>query len=222
MQDDPAAIDRRRMVAQIEAQARTLRGVGQCPEIDARILEAMRRVPRDHFVAGITARFAHDDRALPIGHGQTISQPFIVALMTELAAVGPGDVVLEIGTGSGYQTAILAELVGTVYTVELVPELAGEARARLDALGYTNVRFRTGDGNAGWPEHAPYDAVVVTAAASEVPPALRDQLVAGGRLVIPVGREAGGQDLRLITRTDGDFDERSVLAVAFVPLVRTH
>jgi protein-L-isoaspartate(D-aspartate) O-methyltransferase len=142
--------------------------------------------------------------------------------MTELAAVGPDDVVLEIGTGSGYQTAILAELVGTVYTVEVVPELAGEARARLDALGYTNVRFRTGDGNAGWPEHAPYDAVVVTAAAPEVPPALRDQLVAGGRLVIPVGREAGGQDLRLIMRTDGDFDERSVLAVAFVPLVRTH
>jgi protein-L-isoaspartate(D-aspartate) O-methyltransferase len=221
VQDDPAAIDRRRMVAQIQAQARALSSVEQCPDIDAPILEVMRRVPRDRFVSETTARFAHDDCALPIGHGQTISQPFIVALMTELASVGPDDVVLEIGTGSGYQTAILAELAGTVYTVELVPELASEARARLDALGYTNVHFRTGDGNAGWPEHAPYDAVVVTAAAAEIPPALLDQLVSGGRLVIPVGRKAGGQGLRLLTRTDGDFDEHSVLAVAFVPLVRT-
>ena len=221
VQDDSAAIDRRRMVAQIQAQARALSSVTQHPGPSEPVLEAMRRVPRERFVPDTSAAFAYDDRALAIGHGQTISQPLIVALMTELASVGPDDVVLEIGTGSGYQTAILAELAKTVYTVEVVPELADEARARLDVIGYTTVHCRTADGNAGWPEHAPYDAIVVTAAAPEVPRALLDQLASGGHLIIPVGRQAGSQALRLITRTDGTFEERTILAVAFVPLVRT-
>jgi protein-L-isoaspartate(D-aspartate) O-methyltransferase len=219
--NDPGAADRRRMVADIQVHARALRSVTGRPQIAQAVLDAMQRVSRDRFVPQNIVPFAYQDRALTIGHGQTISQPFIVALMTELAAVGPHDVVLEIGTGSGYQTAILAELAQTVYSIELIPELADQARHRLDAAGYTNVHTCTGDGYAGWGKDAPYDAIVVTAAVPDIPPALIEQLARGGRLVIPIGREHASQNLVLVNRDDaGRLDQRDVLAVTFVPLVR--
>ena len=221
MQNDPGAADRRRLVADIQVQARALRSVTGRPQLAQAVLDAMQRVSRDRYVPQKIAPFAYQDRALAIGYGQTISQPFIVALMTDLAAVGPHAIVLEIGTGSGYQTAVLAELAQTVYSIELIPELAHQARRRLAAAGYTNVHTRTGDGYAGWAEDAPYDAIVVTAAVPDIPSALIEQLARGGRLVIPIGREDAPQDLVLVTRDDaGRLDQRDVLAVAFVPLVR--
>jgi len=166
-----------------------------------------------------SVRAAYDNRPLPIGHGQTISQPFIVALMTELLDLAPGDSVLEIGTGSGYQAAVLAELAGTVCSIEVIPELASDAAKALAGEGYTNVILRTGDGGLGWPERAPFDAIIVTAAAPEIPPALVEQLRAGGRMMIPVGPRHGDQELVLLTRNAaGDVMQRSVLPVAFVPL----
>ena len=185
---------------------------------DERVLEAMRRVPRHRFVPFDLRDMAYADTPLEIGFGQTISQPYIVAYMTEVAHVGPGDRVLEIGTGSGYQAAILAELAGEVRTIEIVPELAGRARAILDSLGYANVRSRTGDGYGGWREHAPYDAILVTAAPDHVPPALVEQLAVNGRMVIPVGR--GDQEMRVITRTPAGVVEQVTIPVRFVPLVR--
>ena len=162
---------------------------------------------------------AYRDRALPIGAGQTISQPSLVAFMTDLAAVEPTDRVLEVGTGSGYQTAILAELAARVFSVEFLAELADEAAGRIARLGYTNVEIKTGDGRAGWPERAPFDAIVVAAAAQRIPEALTEQLVPGGRLVIPV-KTKRGQELRFVTKgNDGVLSVRSVLPVMFVPLV---
>ncbi|MFP4080833.1 MAG: protein-L-isoaspartate(D-aspartate) O-methyltransferase [Ectothiorhodospira sp.] len=181
---------------------------------------ALRRVPRERFVPEALAERAWDNTALPIGHGQTISQPFIVALMTDLLALDKDSRVLEVGTGCGYQTAVLAELAARVHTIEVVPELARAARERLEALGYTRVQTRVGDGRAGWPEAAPFDAIIVTAAAPGIPPALTEQLRPGGRLVLPLDSGWQAQDLVVAMRTpDGGLQRRKVLGVRFVPLV---
>lgn len=184
-------------------------------------MQAMATVPRHCFVPPEQCEWAYADRPLPIGRGQTISQPFIVALMTELLQPDPRAAVLEIGTGSGYQTAVLAGLVRQVYSIERIPELAAAAERRLRELGYTNVEIRADDGGRGWEEWAPFDAIMVTAAAATVPPALVRQLKPGGRLVIPVGEPHRSQDLRVITKDErGGVETRSVLPVVFVPLVR--
>jgi protein-L-isoaspartate(D-aspartate) O-methyltransferase len=184
-----------------------------------RVLEALGRVARHSLVPSGQESQAYANRPLPIGHGQTISQPFIVALMSDLLAVQPGDSVLEIGTGSGYQTAVLAELGAMVYTVEIIESLARQAHERLAELGYGDVAARIADGYAGWPEHASFDSIIVTAAAPEVPDALKQQLKTGGRLVIPVGAQQGAQTLYLIEKQpDGTFHRRAILAVRFVPL----
>ena len=188
-------------------------------ELDPKVREAIAKVPRERFVPPELAAHAYDNRPLPIGHGQTISQPLIVAVMTDVLRLRPSSRVLEVGTGSGYQTAILAELAGEVVTVEVVEALAAEARARLEALGYRNIAFRTGDGAAGWAEAAPFDAILVTAAAPSIPPALLEQLRAGGRLVIPLGRDPLSQELVLVEKdAAGRSHQRSLFPVAFVPL----
>ncbi len=184
---------------------------------DPAVLRAMRVVPRHEFVPSRVRADAHDDRPLPIGHGQTISQPYIVALMTELAAVKPGDRVLEIGTGSGYQAAVLAELGAQLYSIEIVEPLARSATETLRRLGYGRVEVHHGDGYRGWPDAAPFDAIVVTAAPPEVPPALLAQLAPGGRLVIPVG--TAEQELRLLVRTPSGIETRRSVPVRFVPMV---
>ncbi|MDX1577895.1 MAG: protein-L-isoaspartate(D-aspartate) O-methyltransferase [Gemmatimonadota bacterium] len=184
---------------------------------DPAVLDAMRTVPRHRFVSDAPPEAAYLDRPLPIGHGQTISQPYIVAFMAEAADLDAGDRVLEIGTGSGYGAAVLAELAGEVFTIEIVPELAERARAALAAAGYEDVRVRTGNGWLGWPEHAPYDAIVVTAAPDEVPEALEEQLAVGGKLVIPVG--GWRQNLRVLRKTDDGLVEEAALPVRFVPMV---
>ncbi len=209
---DPFAEARERMVReQIEA-----RGVR-----DPAVLAAMRAVPRHKFVPERYLDQAYADHPLPIGYGQTISQPYIVALMTEALKVKPGDKVLEIGTGSGYQAAVLAEMGVEVYTVEIIPELARSAEERLRELGYTNVRALNADGYNGWPEHAPYDAIIVTAAPDHLPQPLVEQLKPGGRLVIPIGPSGSVQTLWLfVKREDGELDAFNMGAVRFVPLVR--
>jgi len=184
---------------------------------DPRVLAAMDKVCRHCFVTGDMVTRSYEDYPLPIAGGQTISQPYIVALMSELLELKGGEKVLEIGTGSGYQSAVLAELAAEVRTVELLPELAAAAREKLAGLGYKNIDFRVGDGAAGWPEEAPFDAIVVTCAAREVPPALGGQLKEGGRLVIPVGE--GSQDLRLVRKTAAGLETTSICSVRFVPLV---
>lgn len=184
------------------------------------MLDALERVPREQFVPDYESDSAYANVPLPIGHRQTISQPYIVALMTDLLDPEPDDVILEIGTGSGYQAAVLAGLVARVYSVEVIPELAQAAGRRLAELGYHNVETRTGDGNLGWPEHAPYDGIIVTAGATEVPPALLEQLKPGAPLVIPVRADGYGQVLQRITRDrDGQVHVQDLLPVAFVPLV---
>jgi protein-L-isoaspartate(D-aspartate) O-methyltransferase len=202
------ADERDRMVRE-QIQARGIR--------DPRVLAAMRTVPRHEFMPESVRDRAYFDGALPIGLGQTISQPYIVALMTELGAIGPDAKVLEVGTGSGYQAAVLAELAGEVYTVEIVPELAARAAETLERLGYTNLHTRTGDGWRGWPEAAPFDAILVTAAPDRVPPALLEQLAPGGRLVIPVG-DRGVQDLEVHRRTAEGIEVETVAPVLFVPM----
>ncbi|MBN2217102.1 MAG: protein-L-isoaspartate(D-aspartate) O-methyltransferase [Pirellulales bacterium] len=184
---------------------------------DPRVLEVMGRVPRERFVPEDLAGQAYRDGPLPIGHGQTISQPYIVALMTQLVEPKPTGRALDVGTGSGYQAAVLAELCKEVYSIEIVEPLAASARRRLDQLGYANVTVRHGDGYRGWKEHAPFDAIVVAAAADHVPQALVDQLAPGGRLVIPVGRFF--QELLLIEKMpDGSTERRKIAPVAFVPM----
>ncbi|MFH1799754.1 MAG: protein-L-isoaspartate(D-aspartate) O-methyltransferase [Candidatus Omnitrophota bacterium] len=183
---------------------------------DERTLNAMRKVPRHLFVPASLRSAAYLDQPLPIGRGQTISQPFIVAYMTEKALVGPEDRVLEIGTGSGYQAAILGELAKEVYSMEIIRELADEATGKLKQLGYKNVKVKRGDGYQGWPEHAPFDVIMVTAAPLEVPEALLEQLKVGGRMVLPVG--GSFQELIRITRTDTGFERESLIAVIFVPM----
>jgi protein-L-isoaspartate(D-aspartate) O-methyltransferase len=187
---------------------------------DQSTLIAMRKVPRHLFVPASLVREAYSDRPLPIGYSQTISQPFIVAYMTELSRPAKGKIALEIGTGSGYQAAILAEIVDTVYTIEIVPELAKEAAVRLKILGYQNVVTKYGDGYKGWPEHAPFDIIIVTAAADHIPQPLKDQLADGGRLVMPVGNPATVQELILLTKRKGKITEQRLEQVLFVPLKR--
>ena len=187
---------------------------------DQATLQAMRRVPRHLFVPASLESEAYSDRPLPIGYNQTISQPLIVAHMTELARPAKGKKALEIGTGSGYQAAVLAEIVDTVYTIEIVPELAKESAARLKILGYKNIVVRHGDGYKGWPEHAPFDIILVTAAADHIPQPLKDQLAEGGRLVMPVGDPATVQQLILLTKRKGKITEQRLEPVRFVPLKR--
>ncbi len=185
---------------------------------DERVLDALTRVPRDRFIPEALRNDAHGDYPVPIGHGQTISQPYIVAYMTEALRVEPRHRVLEIGTGCGYQTAVLAELAAEVFSVERIPELAARARETLDGLGYTNVQIRAGDGYEGWPEHAPYDRVLGAAAADAIPPALVDQLVDGGILVLPVG--TFHQELRVIQKSGGRTEVLATLPVRFVPMIK--
>ena len=189
--------------------------------LDPRVAAAFAAVPREEFVPAELAEFAYENRPLPIGQGQTISQPYIVAVMTDLLHPEASHRVLEVGTGCGYQAAVLARLVAQVYTIETVGELAKDAAARLKRMGIDNVAVRHGDGRMGWPQHAPYDGIIVTAAAREVPPALIQQLAVGGRLAIPLGEPGGDQELVVIRKeADGTLDRRSVLPVAFVPLVK--
>jgi protein-L-isoaspartate(D-aspartate) O-methyltransferase len=185
---------------------------------DARVLDAMKRVPRHAFVPFDWQEQAYTDRPLPIGHEQTISQPYIVALMTELAEPERDDRALDVGTGSGYQAAILAELVDQVYSIEIVPELAEEAKDRLHDQGYENISFRIGDGFQGWPEAAPFDLIILAAAAAEVPPALIDQLAPGGRMVLPVGDRFGQKLLMIKKDSRGEIERRVVAPVSFVPM----
>ena len=189
--------------------------------IDQVVLDAMGDIPRHEFVPEEVEPYAYQDRPLPIGYGQTISQPFIVALMTDLLDVEPGDTVLEIGTGSGYQAAVLSPLVERVYTIEIVPELGQRAGRTLEELGFDNVETRIADGYYGWPEEAPFDAIVVTAAASHIPPPLVDQLATGGRMVIPIGGAFSAQQLMLVEKqSDGSVTTRQLLPVQFVPFTR--
>ena len=210
---------RQALIDEIAAEAAATAEYTGRAAFDARVMAAIAKVPRHEFVPAAEERHAYINNALPIGHGQTISQPYIVALMTDLLNPRPTHCVLEIGTGSGYQAAVLSELVRQVYSIEVIPELAAEAGERLLRLGYRNVSVKAGDGNAGWPEHAPYDGIIVTAAAAKVPQTLLAQLRNGGRMIIPVGAN-GSQELVLIEKSaSGAISERSVLPVAFVPLV---
>jgi len=183
---------------------------------DKRVIEAMRKVRRHEFVPEEYRHLAYSDQPLPIGYEQTISQPYIVALMTELLNLKGNEKVLEIGTGSGYQAAILAELTKEVYTIEILEPLAISAKNRLKKLGYENVKVRCGDGYKGWPEHAPFDGIIVTCAPEHIPDPLVEQLKVGGRMVIPVGKYL--QELVLITKTEHGIEKRSVAPVAFVPM----
>jgi len=211
--------ERNRLLQEIRADAWDTRDYTGHTAFDQRVMDALHGVPRHEFVDPGSLHRAYANHPLPIGYGQTISQPYIVALMTDLIRPEPDDVVLEIGTGSGYQAAVLSRLVKYIYSVEIVAELAREAGARLRRLGYDNVEVRSGNGRLGWSQHAPYDAILVTAAASRIPPALVAQLKPGARLVIPVGPPHDAQELIVIEkRMDGGVDERPVLPVAFVPL----
>ena len=210
------------MVAEVELYAR-LTGDTLDEAVDERVLSALGIVERHEFVPDQQKRFAYENRPLSIGHGQTISQPYIVALMTDLVEPDKDDVVLEVGTGSGYQAAILSGLVKQIYSIEIVPPLAHQAEARLERLGYDNVTTRLGDGYYGWEEHAPFDSIVVTAAASHVPPPLVKQLRPGGRMVIPVGGRFMTQQLLLIEKTEqGEVMSWQIAAVRFVPLTGEH
>jgi protein-L-isoaspartate(D-aspartate) O-methyltransferase len=185
---------------------------------DKAVLEVMRKVERHRFVPILLQYLAYEDNPLPIGEGQTISQPYIVALMTELLQLKGNDKVLEIGTGSGYQAAILAELAKEVYSIEILPALARRAEQLLREMGYKNIKVKCGDGYLGWPEFAPFDAIIVTCAPDAIPEALIDQLAEGGRLVIPVGEFY--QELKLLVKTKGKVEEKSIIPVSFVPMIK--
>jgi protein-L-isoaspartate(D-aspartate) O-methyltransferase len=211
-----------RMLDDIRSEVAYTRHMIGKDALDARVMAAMAQVPRDEFVPDEMKPAAFDNGPLPIGHGQTISQPYIVALMTDLLEVQPEHRVLEIGTGSGYQTAVLSRLCDTVYSMDLIPALSDAAAARLRRLGHANIQTRAGNGYLGWPEHAPYDGIIVTAAAPHIPTPLIDQLRPGGRLVIPVGLPYSPQQLIVLTKdAQGETHVREVLGVAFVPLVDT-
>jgi protein-L-isoaspartate(D-aspartate) O-methyltransferase len=215
--------EREALLKEIDAMARETGAETGRPVFSAAVMAAMAKVPRHRFVPASYRALAYANRPLPIGQGQTISQPYIVALMTELLDVQPADVVLEIGTGSGYQAAVLAELVNRVYTIEIIESVGRDAAELLRELGYKNIETRIGDGYEGWPEHAPFDAIIVTAAAPRIPPALIGQLKPGGRMVIPVGAEYEVQFLHvLIKRADGSVATQRSLPVRFVPLTRSH
>ena len=202
----------RKNMVEVQIRARGLR--------DEKVLLAMTKVERHLFVPMELRPYAYGDEPLPIGEGQTISQPYIVAYMTEALELKGGERILEVGTGTGYQTAILAEIAGEIYTVEILAALSASAQQRLQELGYRNIHFKVGDGTFGWEEYAPYDAIIVTAAPPSVPRKLQEQLRITGRMVIPVG--AGFQELVLITREKKDFRKKKLLPVRFVPLVSTH
>ncbi|HEV8096402.1 MAG TPA: protein-L-isoaspartate(D-aspartate) O-methyltransferase [Burkholderiales bacterium] len=214
------AAQRARMVAEIDAMYAETRTETGLAAMAPRVRAALGKVERHRLVPADQANLAYRNHPLPIGHSQTISQPYIVALSTDLLAPEPNHVVLEVGTGSGYQAAVLAGLVRQVYTIEIVEALGRTAESRLAALGYKNIEVRIGDGYKGWPEKAPFDGIVVTAAAPRVPQALVDQLKPGGRMVIPVGERWEVQQLLLIVRkADGTVEQKNVLPVRFVPLI---
>ena len=209
-----------RLLREIDAEMEATRRWHGCNGLSPATHEALRQIPRELFVPHALRVSAYENRPLPIGHGQTISQPYIVALMTELLELGPDDTVLEIGTGSGYQAAILAQLVRQVHSIERSPALAEQAEKNLKQLGIGNVAIHLGDGSTGWPEAAPYDGIMVTAAADRLPPALIEQLKPERHLVIPLGQAEWGQELRRITRGENDANEsRHILPVSFVPLI---
>ena len=220
--DADYTIARAAMVDEVDFYATLARDAGE-DALNDEVMQSLGAVERHEFVPARQKLFAYENRPLPIGHGQTISQPYIVALMTDLIEPGHDDVVLEIGTGSGYQAAILAKLVKHVYSIEIIEALAAESAARLARLGYANVTTKLADGYNGWEEHAPYDAIVVTAAASHVPPPLVQQLRPGGRMIIPVGGRFMTQQLLLLEKTaDNEVITRQVAAVRFVPLTGEH
>ncbi len=218
---DRYAAQRARMVTEIAAMARETGGATRRPRFSDAVMTAMGRVPRHRFVPVLYEGSAYENRPLPIGEGQTISQPFVVALMTDVLDPKPGHTVLEVGTGSGYQAAVLAELVAKVYTIEIVEPLGRRAMKLLEQLGYRNVEVRIGDGYNGWPEAAPFDLIVVTAAPAEIPKPLIDQLKPGGRMVIPVSGSDDSQHLLLVEkRADGTVTTKRTLPVRFVPFTR--
>ena len=211
------------MVEEVLADAAATSSYSGRAALSPGVIAAMEKVERHRFVPAALSVVAYLNRPLPIGHGQTISQPFIVVLMTDLMKVKAGDRVLEIGTGSGYQAAVLAEIAGSVYSIEIIEPLGKEAGERLQSLGYRNVEIRVGDGYYGWPEVAPFDAIMVTAAASHVPPPLIKQLKPGGRMVIPLGTQFMTQYLMLVEKQmDGSLTTRQILPVRFVPLTGGH
>jgi protein-L-isoaspartate(D-aspartate) O-methyltransferase len=214
---------RKEMVEEVRQEVKETAAYLGRDALDPSVTEAMETVPRHVFVPLAYRLHAYANRPLPIGHGQTISQPYIVAVMTDLAGLGPDARVLEIGTGSGYQAAVLAEIAKEVYTVEVIPELAKSAKERFKTLGYDNIESRIGDGYYGWEQHAPFDAIVVTAAAGHVPPPLIEQLRPGGRMVIPVRGYLFTQYLLLVTKEpSGRVSSRQMLPVRFVPLTGSH
>ena len=211
--------ERQMMIKKIEFSVSQTRHYLDKSKFNTQVMEVMASVPRHEFVPADQLEYAYENRPLPIGHGQTISQPYIVALMTDLIETRPGYKVLEVGTGSAYQAAVLAELVDEVYSIEIIEPLGAAASKRLSRLGYDNVQTRIGDGYYGWPEAGPFDAIVVTAASSHVPPPLIKQLKPGGRMVIPVGSRYSTQRLVLVTRdADGVIRTRDLTPVTFVPL----
>jgi protein-L-isoaspartate(D-aspartate) O-methyltransferase len=210
----------KRMIAEIKREVDFTRIILGKNALDERVIEVMARVPRDAFVPADLQHEAFINGPLPIGHGQTISQPYIVALMTDMLAIEPEHTILEIGTGSGYQAAILSRLCKQVYTMERIAALSERAAARFRKLKYSNIETTIGNGCEGWPEHAPYDGIIVTAAASQIPEALIEQLKPGGNLVIPVGADFMNQELMLVKKDEqGEIDVNGALGVVFVPLV---
>lgn len=209
-----------RMLKDIEMEVNLTRHLIGKDALDDRVMAAIKQVPRHEFLPADYRYLAYDNGPAPIGSGQTISQPYIVALMSDLLGAKPTDIILEIGTGSGYQAAVLSKLVKQVYSLEIIEELSTQAHRRLKKLGYNNVTVRTGDGGFGWPEHAPYDGIIVTAAAADIPQPLIEQLRPGARLVIPVGLPYSYQELMVIEKqADGKIEARNILGVSFVPLV---
>jgi len=220
---DPFEKKRKAMIREIEAGVRETSLYLGKKKLDPRGMEALARVPRHEFVPAGQRRYAYENRPLPIGHGQTISQPYIVAIMTDLLEVKPTDRVLEVGTGSGYQAAILSELAASVYTIEIIKPLGQQAKKKLKSPEYDNVKVRIEDGYYGWQENAPYDAIIVTAASGYVPPPLIRQLKEGGRMIIPVGSRFFTQQLLLVKKdAKGKIFTRQVLPVRFVPLTGDH
>ena len=210
------------MIEVIESELKYTRSMIGRDRFSPRVMEAMKKVPRDEFVPEDLKFLAFDNGPVPIGHGQTISQPYIVALMTDLLEPEPDHVVLEVGTGSGYQTAILSQLCKQVYSIEVIADLSEAAEARFKKLGYSNIETRVGNGYQGWPEHAPYDGIIVTAAAAYIPEALKEQLKPGAKMVIPVGLPHMHQELMLVEKDQqGEINVSPILGVAFVPLVET-
>ena len=209
--------DLMKLIDEIKVEAKLTAGSTGRAEFSARTYQAMLDTPRHLFVEDSHQPYAYDDRPLPIGFGQTISQPYIVALMTDFLDLKKEDRVLEIGTGSGYQAAILAHLAKTVYTIEIVKQLSEKAKARFAKLGLKNIEAKSGDGYAGWPDKGPFEAIIVTAAASHIPPTLLDQLAVGGRLILPVGLPMQTQSLTVVHKTEAGLETKQILPVQFVP-----